>query len=243
MKCLRPNCPNKAKKGKNQGYCLKHYELLPSRGLADAAPVRARLRELNGMGFGYQELADAFGMTRQGLEWILDGKSTRVQARTWDRVMTFAPASMPTGGLVSTVGSRRRVQALAVLGWPQCEVASRADVNPKTLSRVLTQQTMLARNAAAIAKVFDELQMTPGPSRWVRQRAARKGWVPPLAWDDPDNPDEVPALGDQVWVPFPERLAELEYLHIPRSEMPRWLGIQDESFERQLSRHQLKEAV
>jgi hypothetical protein len=65
--------------------------------------------------------------------------------------------------------------------------------------------------AGQVARVYDELAMTPGPSTRARDAAARRGWVPPLAWDDDeiDDPQARPARGPRRWVtpPNAERIA------------------------------------
>ncbi len=61
--------------------------------------------------------------------------------------------------------------------------------------------------AARVDALFEAWCMTPAPTTTGRQKwsvsyaksvAARHGWVPPLAWDDPDDPDETPNVGRDV---------------------------------------------
>lgn len=250
MKCRREKCPNRARQGKNQGYCLKHYDLITSRGFVDAQPVRERLHLLRERGWGWRELSEQVGLTGNGLRLILIGKSPTVRVVTRDAVMAIPVPEcvVARGAQVSVVGTRRRVQALAVMGWSQRDIAARAGIYQNLLSRAINHDTILASNAAAVAKVFDELHMRQGPSKSARARARNKGWFPPLAWDleSIDDPNAQPSCGESRQVLFTEKLAELEYMNIPRSEMPTWLGIEPDSFERNLSRmkeRELKEAV
>lgn len=90
-------------------------------------------------------------------------------------------------------GTRRRVQALHCMGWSLQMIADRAGYNsPQALNQVTQRDRVTTATAARIASVYDDLCMTPGPSRASRQRAQRMGYLPPLAWDDIDNPDEQP---------------------------------------------------
>lgn len=99
---------------------------------------------------------------------------------------------------IDATGTRRRLQALAVMGWPFKEVARRAGVMLKP-SRFWPEGSRVNKvTAARIARAFDELHMTPGPSTITRDRAMKKGWVSTLAWDNIDDPDEVPCLGADV---------------------------------------------
>lgn len=98
---------------------------------------------------------------------------------------------------VSARGSIRRIHALVAIGWSMEHQAERLGINkrviqgfaaksPETRTRVAT--------AKRYADLYDELHMTPGPSQRARLIAKRKGWMPPLAWDDIDDPGEQPNL-------------------------------------------------
>lgn len=241
MKCSRPTCPNlAAAQGRNRGLCSKHYQALPDRGYADAAPVRERILKLNSEGMSYRRIAAAVGMSEYGIYLIRD-VNERVQVGT--AVKLLGLLSGDGSGLVDPLGTRRRVEALQALGWTRRSQEEQLGWCRSRLTGLCRARKIRAGNAQAVAGLYEVLSGTPGPSEWARAYAAEKGYWPPLAWDDIDNPNEVPALPEDHWMPFTERLAELEYLNIRRSEMPEWLGIQKDSFERQLSRHQLKEAV
>lgn len=98
--------------------------------------------------------------------------------------------------LVDPTGSRRRVQALAAIGWPLGMICLRMGLVSSKPPRFLYEgKTISVRSAEAIARIYDELSMTPGPSTSTRKRALRKGWPPPLAWDDDsiDDPEAKPA--------------------------------------------------
>jgi hypothetical protein len=102
---------------------------------------------------------------------------------------------------VSPVGTTRRLQALAVLGWPMREVCVRAGLAPRFGADSMrdAKPTILAESAKAIAAVYDELCLTPAPSgavnNHVRSYARGQGWAPALAWDDDtiDDPNAIPA--------------------------------------------------
>lgn len=243
MKCVRPNCTRVAAAGgRNKGLCDSHYSAVP-RGYVPAGPIRERLLELNRAGFSWRAISEMTGLTEQGLYHIRDTYK-RVQVGTAQKVMRIpSPEPFSGDGIVSAVGSHRRVRALQALGWTQRELESRLGWGHRRLGVILGRSKIAAKNAKAISDLYDQLSMTTGPSEKTRRWAKKLGFVPPLAWDDIDDPDEIPEFGDDRWVPFMERLEELRYLHVRVSEMPQRLGIQVESFERQLRRHALKEAV
>lgn len=108
--------------------------------------------------------------------------------------------------IVPAIGTQRRVQALSCLGWSNAEVARRAGMHPEHLPRLVNHaETINRQTAARIAKVYDELSMKFPPSRtkqekqaitYARNVARRKGWLPPLAWDDDyiDDPTYRPSI-------------------------------------------------
>lgn len=240
MKCSRELCRNvAAAKGRNRGLCDKHYQALPNRGYTDAQPVREHLLKLNGEGMSWRRISAAVGLSTYGLYLIRD-VNDRVQIDTAIKVLGLL--SGDGSGFVDPLGTRRRVQALQALGWTLRAQEDRLGWCRGRLTGLCGAGKVLARNAQAVAGLYEVLSGTPGPSRSARVRAANLGYAPPLAWENIDDPDEVPSVGADRWVPFLERYAELEFLNIPMSERPEWLGIQRDSLEKQLSRHGLKAA-
>jgi hypothetical protein len=92
---------------------------------------------------------------------------------------------------------RRRLQALMAIGWPTRELAKHMGYAPGQslfwLYSGVYEQTVDVFER--VCDLFDSLCMTPGPSVITRKRAARAGWLPPLAWDDIDDPNEHPVVG------------------------------------------------
>lgn len=87
--------------------------------------------------------------------------------------------------LIDSAGTRRRLQALAVIGWPRNILSERLGTARSTLTALKHGRGRVHRDTAAkVAALYDELSMTQGPSRRTRTEALAKGWVPPLAWDD-----------------------------------------------------------
>lgn len=97
-------------------------------------------------------------------------------------------------GYVSSVGTGRRVRALAALGWSAADVGQHLGLHRNTIAQLGNDRraTILRSTAARIAAVYDELQGTPGPSVRARNFARKAGWPPPHLWDDIDDPDARP---------------------------------------------------
>lgn len=116
---------------------------------------------------------------------------TQDQARTVDR-----------SRWVRVVGTRRRLRALARMGWPVSQVADRAGLPTPWLVQVISGQVQIGPVSAvdAVTGVYDTLWRQAGPSRAVAAAAAARRWAGPLAWDDDtiDLPQSRPSVGERV---------------------------------------------
>jgi plasmid maintenance system antidote protein VapI len=137
-----------------------------------------------------------------------------------------------------STGTARRLQALASIGWSATDLADRIGVTDRAvrLWRGSTYATVTPRTAATIARLYEELQGTPGPSTTARTWAERSGWAAPLAWDD-DAIDDVtarPVTGEPAATPRID-LDEVEFLEsfgMSRHAVANQLGVRPESIER-----------
>lgn len=100
-------------------------------------------------------------------------------------------------------GARRRVQALMALGWPTRAIGREAGVEGRvTIIYILDERnnTITRGLHDKIVATYDRLSMRipPAGSGTTRARnsAARKGYVPPLAWDDIDHDEGPFGAGD-----------------------------------------------
>lgn len=111
--------------------------------------------------------------------------------------------------IVEALGTRRRVQALSCIGWSQAYVARAAGFRPEHMPKMIRNDTIRADTAARIALVYDQLHMTLAPpghsATYARNFADRRGWVPPLAWDDIDT-DPAPHTAPELAAGRPETL-------------------------------------
>lgn len=106
---------------------------------------------------------------------------------------------------IPAVGVARRVQALVALGWSFQQIAARIGVDHGLPCRWARSTGWVTRSTQErVGRLFEELCMTPPPqdtprlrreATYARTVARKHGWLPPLAWDDIDNPDEQPTLG------------------------------------------------
>jgi len=87
----------------------------------------------------------------------------------------------------------RRIQALQALGWTIADIARQSGLYEKTLRNPIYRGTSVYRaTAEAVAETYERLSMTlpdGGYHERCRRMAAKRGYAPPLAWDDIDNDD------------------------------------------------------
>lgn len=98
---------------------------------------------------------------------------------------------------VDATGTRRRVQALACLGWSAAELSRSLGRNRSYLAKAIDRDRVHPTTAAAVEALYDRLSMTwcttPTAAR-TAATARAAGWVPPLAWDEGaiDDPTATP---------------------------------------------------
>lgn len=184
----------------------------------DAEPARQHVLALRAAGMGPVTISRVSGVPHGSLGKLIygDGQrglapSKRIRPETEAKILAVEPKLeyLAGGAKVPPLGTLRRVQALAAIGWSIAEQARRLDMPRLRLDRLDQREYVQARTARAIDALFRELCMTPGPSKRARLAAERRGWLPPLAWDDIDA-DEQP--GGEVEADDYGRLDEFEHL-------------------------------
>jgi hypothetical protein len=105
---------------------------------------------------------------------------------------------------VSAVGVARRIQGLMYLGYTYPVLAPMLGVSTAQVHKWARgwQTITRASSRSRVGEVFERLCMSPMPdgrnAKYARTVARRNGWVSPLAWDDIDDPDEQPDLGERA---------------------------------------------
>lgn len=122
---------------------------------------------------------------------------------------------IPDAALLTSVGTGRRLEGLAVLGWSWAELDAKLGLPAHTLAFRRSRRRVSAAYARQVRDLYDRLSMRLGPSAHARNRARAKGWIPPLAWDedDIDDPRTVPpaaATLDRGWTARPDVGGQVE---------------------------------
>lgn len=182
----------------------KRWRLDRSRGIARTIPadvVRAHLHRLMGSGMTTGHIAAAAGLRSHRVVWrLLNGDRDFVQRRVAEPILAVAPETLPHRAdpesevFVPVEPTRRRIRALMALGWTHADMRAHSGVHTAVLLSSRSPRVTW-RNHNRVVEMYDALSMTPGPSQRTASRAARLGYLPPLAWDD-DSIDRADGWAD-----------------------------------------------
>lgn len=172
--------------------------------MVDAGPVREHIAALSAAGVGLKRITAVSGVSGGALTKIVYGVSrgdgthrppaARVRKTTADRILAVTSADTAPSADVDATGTRRRLQALAALGWGVGRIAADFEIDRQALDSALNHRRarVHARTAAAVRAAFDTIGDRPAPATSHRERIAASrarnrahdaGWAPPAAWD------------------------------------------------------------
>jgi transcriptional regulator with XRE-family HTH domain len=181
--------------------------------LIDAEPTRQRIKYLREeTGLSVESIARLSGVSPKSLAsliWGIEGRppTSKVRQDNADRIFGVRPRLdllKPTCAVDST-GTRRRLQALQVLGWSPGVLSSQLSMSHTYVNRIcrgeLTQVRIYTANSvkALYERMWDK--QPPESTRYeqmvatrMRRKASRNGWAAPMAWDDDeiDRPSAEP---------------------------------------------------
>jgi transcriptional regulator with XRE-family HTH domain len=192
----------------------------------DAERAREHVRMLAAHGIGWKRAAELTGVSTGSMSKLLYGgpgdrpPSQRIRPETEAKILAVRPSLELLGARadVDATGTHRRVQALVACGWSQLKLAERLGMLRSNFGTMMNNAKVHAGTARAVGALYDELwDQAPPEAEWrdkiaasrSRNYAAARGWAPPAAWDDIDDPDASPADGWRRGPDKPLRGAEL----------------------------------
>jgi hypothetical protein len=161
------------------------------------------------------KLSEVTGLNVETLRNIAGGRYEHIQHHTYAVIMAVLIPSRPVpgDGLLPTAGTSRRIRGLQAIGWPQHAIGGQLRVFTSEIARNHRAAWVSSLRAAAISEVFEQWQLTVGPSALTAERAKTAGWPVPLAWNEDtiDDPDAKPHTAGhrRTYARFAERYAEL----------------------------------
>lgn len=117
-------------------------------------------------------------------------RAAHSRQRNLNRLYPAARSAVPA------IGTHRRIEALACLGWSASELSGRLGRHRSYLRKALDRNTLERPTVLLVAQIYDALSMTihkdTPASRRTSAAALARGAVPPLGWVNIDDPDENP---------------------------------------------------
>ncbi|WP_327139368.1 hypothetical protein [Nocardia sp. NBC_01327] len=218
-RCTDPKCGRQTHRPLRRGVCNACYGRQRRRqtaygrwenGRSDVAPVRAHIIALKAAGVSYRRIAALAGIHRTVVESVIRGNGKNdplkwVHKDTATAILAVAAATglrrpPGDGDAVTSLGTRRRLQALVAAGWPMWRLAEELDTAPTNVSSLIRHRPMVTKaRHQRVVELFDQLHMTPGPSASARRYGLAQGWALPMQWDeeDLDNPQALPVRGSR----------------------------------------------
>lgn len=212
-----------------RGLCRNHYTETRRRQHAygtwtgnytDAAPIADHVRALRAAGLSNSTIAERTGLSTATIQRTTKQKSCH--QTTADTILSIPiPTNIvreaPRGRMIDATGTQRRIKALVTIGYTYRALGEHLGIRHSSIWRILEESKVQAKTARNVIDVYNRLSMTPGSSQRAINHAARRGWAPPLAWDDDtiDNPDAAPdadTTSRRGNSDISERLDELERL-------------------------------
>lgn len=167
--------------------------------MVPAAEVRAHVHRLMELGWSARSIVQASGadISHCGVTGLAQGRTEMTQRSTLGILdlseASPVPPTVEDGAWVPAFGAVRRIQALLMMGWSHDDLSEVTGLITRRVARQARgPQSIRAKNWRAIDRAFRALQTRRGPSPKARDLARGRGYAPPAAWDNIDNPHERP---------------------------------------------------
>ncbi|QBP29714.1 hypothetical protein SEA_TYPHA_59 [Mycobacterium phage Typha] len=250
--CRTENCDNPHDGGR--GLCKKCWAAHKRRMVAygrwdpntvDPTAALQHVAQLQQWGLGFRQLVKLTGLGRSTFQHLDEAefifRSTEAAILAVPVPTSVFDPMLADGTQISSLGSRRRLRALAAIGWDGERVAEMLGCHRHQIQSLTSgrQPKVTVARARKIAELFARLEMTPGPSGKSRNIAQQKGWPKPLQWDEDeiDNPDAVAVATKDKFVKASDRIAELFELGVTDpNQVAERLGIKPDSVKRAIQR-------
>jgi transcriptional regulator with XRE-family HTH domain len=180
----------------------------------------AHIRSLTAAGWTQAQICRATGLPHRTISAIANGLYKETNRGIEQRILALPIGEAPDDLRdIDATGTRRRLQALAVLGHTSADLSEPIGMHRDALNRIKRGELATVRKTTAekIARVYRHLSRVPGTSNRIRNLALIHGWHGPLAWDDIDDPAALPDAAEPYTPPAKNgrdslRMAELEHL-------------------------------
>lgn len=152
-------------------------------------------------GYSQECIAAATGIDQGAVSRMVNGTKARIQRVRHERVLRLTERELARFEvLVPACGAARRFQHLAVMGWTLEDISELVGWSTARIWHVRNGRTarLPKRDHDHVAQAFRRRWTEQRDSKYARTTARNHGWVSILAWDDPDDPNDVPNVGTDI---------------------------------------------
>lgn len=215
MVCVENGCPNEAGTY-TRDRCEYHYRVRVQMGVfsrRDAAKAREHVAALRSLGWTWEGIAQAAGLSNYVPHKVGIGQTKTLRVESERALLSVPLVPFDSHRSVDSAGTRRRVQALAWMGWPCSEVARRAGSTQRSLQTLIQPHRRISfALSRRVAVVYDDLCMSFGPSKVAAGKARQLGFVPPLGWDE----DLIDLSDTELEVELARRVEQMDEVDLRR---------------------------
>lgn len=146
---------------------------------------------------------------------------------------------------IPKLGTLRRLEALARLGYGWTYVARRLGTSKGNLEKIKYKHKWVTQDLAArVDALYRELEHTPANTealpphqKVTRAKATRRGWAPPAAWDDIDSDATATGVAPAKpkYADLADRLDEVAWLKsfgLTNEQIAKQMGVTEGTLER-----------
>lgn len=178
----------------------------------DPRPAREHVAALLAAGLTRGNIAQAAGIPLPTLDHLRRGDYRTVRAQISRAILAIDPArARPDRYLVDATGTRRRVQALYWRGFTTAAMNAQTGIEASYLRALARGVPLVTRDTRAVVAALYRRWHDQDPcphgvdgaaAARARAFARRRGFAPPGAWTDIDDPAEAPDLGERTRRPL-----------------------------------------
>jgi hypothetical protein len=196
--CKCPSCRARNAAKKTEGRRRAAYGQT-EKWVYEYADVTNHVNMLRSRGMTVNYIAERSGIGVKAISRICRSQQIRIAPVVAESLLgvRYSPKPLARRDTIPAVGTVRRLQALNRIGWHSWELMERMGKHGRYSTQLFNAKTVEVCTFEKVRDLYDELwNQTPPDTvggRRAKLRAERKGWPPPMMWDDIDN-DEGPAV-------------------------------------------------
>lgn len=161
-----------------------------------AGEITAHLKLLTDAGMSYSAIARAADVDRDTVTEHARGNHPTIRRSRAVRILAVRPEHADPQSLVSSLGTRRRIQTLYAAGHGAYTIAKHAEITPRGIDYILNgaRATVTIATRNAISAAYRALADQAASNLRTQRRAEAEGWPGPGYWgeDDFEDPDFTP---------------------------------------------------